>query len=919
MKKRFAITKDTLLSLIGIAICLFCLVIICSANSIFSFLSVGILGAFGFIGFWILIPAVFLLGVYLLLRRKLIKFRVDISLWGIYLIILAILILSSAWGSEGQRVISKTIEGNPTVVISMFNTGKDSAGNTYEFLQFNTCVDYIQQIAKNFAIAHKQTDDLVKGFDIANINLGGGYIGYVLCGALNSATTPIGTTIISWLIIVVGLCLVLNRQIKKLFYLIKNKGKHDAAQKAAIEDVYSQKVDDDFGMHDFSYDELDTFEQNEIDDSTIETQNNDEPSNQQLSDLTMRTYNSTHGLQKPKFSLNGEIQHANSQTQLYQTNPFARVSEPVVEQDVSIPVQEIAPVETEEKIMETESPINDLAINQTNVQTPITQEPPKEVVAEVVTDPQHRPQPKAVIRPEFKLPPLNLLDYHENLDDLTKNDESCASRIELLNQAFVDLKVGASVSGYTIGPSVTRYDIKTNTSVSVSAIKKIIEDISIRLGGVMARFEPIVLGKPTSGLEIENAIRTNVGLREAMEKLPEGEKFLCNIPFGKDISGQLVHANVKDFPHMLVAGTTGSGKSIFMHSTILALIMRNTPYQLKLLLIDPKKVEMSYYREIPHLLCPNISEPRKALVAMKKLVDEMQRRYNLFEQNRVRDIKEFNAFAKANGIEPLPVIVVCVDEYADLSDDCKEIRDPVVRIAQKARSAGIHLIIATQRPSVDVIDGVIKANISTHVALMVSSFADSSVIIGESGAEKLLGNGDMIVDCASISKTSKPRVQGCFVDTPEINRVTDYLRKQSAPLYDPEFLDLTEHTEEMPTQSSETIVDLASLKEQSEEKLYETIKLDLANKEYCSISFIQRTYGVGFPKAGRLFNKLVKEGIVAPSGDARGCKVLVHLTEQSDSSPTSIDQSNVYEDTSEIEQNSSFEEKTIENNDLGEN
>lgn len=868
MKKKIAISKDTLITMGGITLCLFALVIICSSNpDIFlSFLSIGILASFGFVGFWLLVPAIFLLGLYWILRRKLIRFRIDIALWGVYLIILAALVLFSAYGSEGQVVKVGDIE----YTLSMFNTG-----DNYKYLEFNTCTNFFKQIADNYATVH----GISRGYTMLNNYLGGGFLGYVLCGALNSAFTPIGTTVISWVVVALGICLLFNRQIKKLFVLIKTRKQ----RKAAHDDVYS--LNEEETSEDVIYENAD----GETNNNQISAKNKLNEVN--LADLSMRNFNNNHGLREAVFAIGDDEQKQPLKQSLEPTSSgFMRPTNSIFGA-VNIGQNEI---KQEPEI-----------IPQPQIEDDLYVAPPEPLISEVPVQPKvepqpevidflHKPQPKATIKAPFKLPPLDLLDYHEDLDDLNKNNDSCISRVNLINQVFLNMHIGAEITGYTIGPSVTRFDVKTNDSVSVSSIKRIIEDISIKLGGVPARFEPIVIGKPTSGLEIENEIRTNVGLRESIEKLPEGAKYLCDIPFGKDICGNLVHASLKDFPHMLVGGATGSGKSIFIHACIISLIMRNNPDDLKLLLVDPKKVEMNYYENIPHLLCPNISETRKALVAFNKLCDEMERRYNLFQANRVRDIKEFNVFAKDKGLQPLPTIVVFVDEYADLTQDCKEIRKPVLRIAQKARSAGIHMIIATQRPSVDVIDGVIKSNLPTHVALMVSNYTDSTVIIGEQGAEKLLGNGDMIVECPSISRNSKPRVQGCFVATSEINRITDYLREQCKPQFDPNFMDLEEHDEVDPYDASNYVVDTAALKEASEDQLYEQIKVDLTHKEYCSISFIQRTYGVGFPKAGRLFAKLQKDGIVAFGGDARGSKVIVHLSQSE--SPTSIDESKIYQD-----------------------
>lgn len=903
MKKKLALSKNDIITMLGIIICLITLIIIFSYKTPLAFLSTAILGAIGFVGFWVLIPLIFLFGLYLIFRRKIRRFKISISLWGLFIIVLAAMILVSLWVSNGQVVQNKLAEGQPYVVLTVFASGTNPDGLPYEILRFNNSIDFMEQIVVKFAVKHGLGNKLNDGFTINNTLLGGGYIGYILCGLLNSGITTLGTVIVSWVIAFLGLLMVFNRQIKRLFSKKKHKVRKEP--EITIDDIAEPvKAPDERTFVDISRPENKVeFTNNE---SMLEEVEDDDSffEKEELNDLSMRNFNNTHGLTKPIFK--GDDEDDDQQTLpdygqvLNNPTPFIN-NEPVIEEnDLQAQVndndfveqpkesvdeesihEDISPIETSPTIEEVKPLVNNVQI----------QKPAPEVIVDLA----HRPQPKATIKPIFKLPPLSLLKYHEDPESIHQNDRSCQERIDIINKLFTDMNVGAEVIDKTIGPSVTRYDVRTNASVSVNAIKKVVEDLAIRLGGIPVRFEPIVLGKTTSGIEIPNEIRTNVGLREAMEAMPQGEKYQYGIPFGKNISGDLIHANITDFPHMLVGGTSGSGKSIFIHSVLLALIMRNNPYQLKLMLIDPKMVEMRYYEDIPQLLCPVIYDPRKAYVGLKKLCDEMQRRYNLFGQNRVRDIKEFNRMAKEKGIEPLPYIVVCVDEYADLNDEVKEIREPVVRIVQKARSAGIHMIIATQRPSVDVIDGVIKANLNTHVALLVGNFVDSKVILDEGGAEKLLGNGDMIVDSIVISRFNKPRVQGCFVESSEISAVTDYLRSVSPPLYDPEFLDLSEPVEEEVI-DTEISIDTASLKEASDEQLYEQIKKDLVGKQYFSISLITRTYGVGFPRAGRMFSRLQKEGYVAMTGDARGSKVLMK-TEQSES-PTSIAESKVYYDDS---------------------
>lgn len=806
----------------GVALCLFALVILLSHNTPFDFLTKAICISFGFIGFWILTPFLFILGLYIIFRRKLIQFKLGLSLWGIFIVVLSLMVITSNWGSSQEITFTKSV-----------------------------------------ALLKEQAP-----FDpFTNPSIGGGFFGYVLAGILNSAITLVGTSIVCWVLFVAGVILIFNKQVVLLFKIITKKRprlprKDSRAEVSVIEEEDSPLISSE---------------------STPVPEVKNEVDRALINSLITSTYNSTHNFQKATFSMDEEKK--------VETKP----------EEFSFSKPQIQPEPTfEQPIMEEETPVehglSEPAFSFENEETEITKESPVEVTPikpeptpvapePVITDPYHRPQPKAVIHKPYSYPEKSLLTPHESAEDITKNDESTGERTDTMNQIFADLGVGASIVGHTIGPSVTRFDVKMNSNVSVSSMLRYVNDISIRLGGVPCRFEQIVYGKATSGLEIPNKIRTNVGLFESIQQMEEKNCKPMEIIFGKNISGELITADLTKFPHMLVAGTTGSGKSIFMHSTILTLIMRNSPDDLKLVLVDPKKVEMSYYKEIPHLLCPNISDPQKAYIAFKKLVVEMERRYNLFESSGVRDIGEFNDYAKANGIQKLPFICVFIDEYADLSEACKDIRTPVVRIAQKARSAGIHLVIATQRPSVNVIDGVIKANVPVHVALMTSSATDSITIIGEGGAEQLLGYGDMLVECSLISRSTKPRVQGCFVASSEIHNVCNYIRSQNQPQYDPFFMDLDKDPDE-PEVSSDFISNGGDQevtkvdKNMQEEQLYEIIKEDITSREYCSISYLTRSYGIGFPKAGRLFSKLVRDGYVAAQGDARGSKVLIHSAPQ---------------------------------------
>lgn len=467
-----------------------------------------------------------------------------------------------------------------------------------------------------------------------------------------------------------------------------------------------------------------------------------------------------------------------------------------------------------------------------------------------------------------KLPDSSLLDeHHDNLNS-QENRDLADKRVTIINQTFNNLNVGASAVSYTIGPAVTRYDIKMNPDVSVSQVSKVIPDISIRLGGIPARFETIVPGKSTSGLEIANGKTSLVSFRECFEALPTELPNKLVFPFGKNIAGEVVMAPLEEFPHLLVSGSTGSGKSIFMHSLIMSLIMRNSPDELRLIVIDPKRVEMARYRDMPHLFCPIISDYAEAKTAMSRLVGEMEDRYLRFEEAGVSKISQYNDYAIGNGLPMMPKIVVVIDEYADLVEGAKDIATPIVRLAQKSRAAGIHLVISTQRPSVNVITGVIKANLPVRVALMMASTVDSTTILNEGGAEQLLGNGDMLVDCPQVSRNGFVRVQGAFIDGREIRRVVDYLKHQFKTEYDDNFFDLTDHSAMGPSFDGEG---------SDHDDAYLEVKKWVMSQEYTSISKIQRTFNFGFPRAMRIFRKLQSEGIVddsSESNSARGSLVI---------------------------------------------
>ena len=451
-------------------------------------------------------------------------------------------------------------------------------------------------------------------------------------------------------------------------------------------------------------------------------------------------------------------------------------------------------------------------------------------------------------------------------------------------------KAGAHVESYTIGPSVTRFNIATESGVTVSSVKRYIQSIQVKLGGIPTRYEEVVIGQMTSGLEIVNEQARTVYMKEIFRSLPPlTPKTRLYVPFGEDISGKFVSGDLSKFPHMLVSGGTGSGKSVYMHSVIMSLIMRNRPEELKLVMIDPKRVEMGCYSDIPHLLCPIVKEMSQAKVCVDKLCHEMERRYSLFEKTGTREINEYNnSYAAEHNLRRLPSIVCIIDEFADLMDTFKNVEDPVVRIAQKARAAGIHLIIATQRPTVNVVTGRLKANLGVRVALSMNSATDSVTILNQAGAEELAGHGDMLVICPEVLRNGLIRAQGAMVETSEIKRVCDFIKSESSPQYDPYFLDLVEKEENEEPIISFTPMERSEMRKASSDSLYEIVKEKTMSQEYMSISRIQREFEVGFSRAGKLFKRLQEEGVVEMSGgptNSKGSRVLIHSESKEASLP----------------------------------
>lgn len=739
-------------------------------------------------------------------------------------------------------------------------------------------------------------------FQIGKQNVGGGYIGYFLSSLLNTMfNNTMPSYLFSSLVIVLGLGIGITPFIIDLIKFKKTKRKKQKAEmKQHLEEFGANNPDFLYEIKDKSNSVIKNaskLEKEQIEKTTItETQNNNDTisSKNEYINPTVPIYDTLNS--KP-----GGISRAyfkKASPKFIQPTPVENKKENIIEnsyknedviaeiltssqQDVTMQEKEQIEVKKENKIIR---PIDEkLAMAMPEFKEPIAIKKVEEPILNVSNNvnatngtPSIINKDPIIVKHKFIPPSLSLLAEYDNSDATEKNNMTAEQRMTVINNILNTFNIKAQCCGYVIGPSVTRYNIEYFETTSSKDINNKTNDISIRLGGIPARFESIVPGTTYSGLEIPNAMVTTVGFKEILEKLPPKEEHPMAVAFGKNITGEVIWSDLYKMPHMLLAGTTGSGKSIFIHSIVMTLIMRNNPDDLRLVLVDPKRVEMSKYKGMPHLLCPNIVEPEEAVVCLNKLVDEMERRYSILEESAMSDIQQYNEWVeedKSRG-DKLPYYVAILDEYSDLVDRAKDIQRPVISLAQKARSAGIHLIICTQRPSTNVITGLIKGNLPTHVALMTASSVDSITIIGEGGAEKLLGKGDMLVQSATVSKVGCVRLQGCFVQNKEILQVVDFLKSTMTTDYHPDFLDLKDHSKDPPLPFNGGISD--ELRKEHIDERYEDVKASVMASEYASISRIQREFGFGFSRAGKIFQRLVNEGIVEKHGTAKGSKVLIH-------------------------------------------
>mgnify|MGYP005904789867 FL=1 len=470
----------------------------------------------------------------------------------------------------------------------------------------------------------------------------------------------------------------------------------------------------------------------------------------------------------------------------------------------------------------------------------------------------------------YHLPPLSLLHNVVNKKQ-GENKNHAVESAERLTAVLNEFGVHASINNISIGPSITKYELKLETGTRVNKIMSLQDDIKLALAAKDIRIEAPIPGKPAVGVEIPNLVSSMVSFKEVFKNIPD--KYKDNklvVPLGKDVNGQVIYAELNKMPHLLIAGATGSGKSVCVNTIISSILMRAKPDEVKLILVDPKKVELSNYNGVPHLLAPVVTDPKKAAATLRETVSEMERRYDLFAGANVRKIETYNQYVEKKNqendaehqLEKLPYIVVILDEVADLMMVAsKDVEDCIMRIAQLARAAGIHLIVATQRPSTDIITGVIKANIPSRIAFAVSSSIDSRTILDCTGAEKLLGKGDMLF--LPMGLNSPIRVQGAYVDDSEVEAITYYTTKQQEASYDERYTNV------------KPISAVAASKEEQEDEEYEMCRAFVIQAQKASTSLLQRQFRIGYNKAARIIDQLEADGIIGPQIGSKPREVYV--------------------------------------------
>lgn len=847
------LSNDVEATLIGVMLLLVSLIGLLGKGPVGQFLQYCIVFIFG--NFYFLVYAYLIfISLYFIIAKKMYTVKINMYLFASILILFSLLIGASST--------------NIDLTISNFS-------NTYINILNATPGISLFKITSFEAISYT----------------GGGYLGFLLRGFLNTCFTSVGTTIVVAVFAFVGISVFLKDFIVyfiRFFKAVKTKTEERRSKK--LEEHKSEEetktkvngvsfVSDDEPI--VTEPEIKTFKPEYKEERSTQVVK-EEPTPFVVKEEKLAPFIVKEEPAKPLFVEESRHGEENSFTpenkmQLFVDdipNEEEKKSESVGVKSETIPVEPVKKTyeEVNNQILEpiVSKPINNIKEEPIINNSSFVNEEVAPTQSNVSNN-ELEHEEKRPLYENYQLPPLSILKDPQNDDVSLENRIIAEQRLNKINELFQQFKIGATAISYTIGPSCTRFNIKMNPGVKVNVLSSIQNEIAIYLGGnKTVRLELVVEGRDTSSIEIGNVKISSVSFKECLKSISNrtSPKDKLLVPLGKGIEGNVITVSLDELPHLLVAGTTGSGKSVLINTMIASLIMRNRPDELKLMLIDPKKIEFSKYNDLPHLLCPVISEAVEGKNALKKLVAEMENRYSLFltKGKGCSKISEFNELAEVLGLEKLPNIVMICDEFSDfMSEYGKEIEPLIKRLAQKARACGIYLIICTQRPSATVITGDIKAVVPSRISLSVSQALESRIILDEGGAESLLGNGDML---ARIPRhNSLLRVQGSFVTNLELISVCDFIRSQAKADYNQDFVNLVEQDDLGGVNQFEGGFGTRKQKD----VLHEQAKRHVVESRIASTSNLQSFFGIGYARADHILNCLEDEGVIkrASNGNRR--------------------------------------------------
>lgn len=838
--------QETIIAVVGLIFIVLSLLIIANTGIVANALKYAFIFLFGSCYIYVLLFLLFM-GGYMVIKKKKLKFFSKMK----YVLVFGCFICILALSSSGNEV---------------------------------TITNFSAAFKRVLPNSLAETDEIIGRY-------GGGWVGYLLIAIFNTLLGSENWSIAIYILFLIGLLyLLFQKQIAKLFTIIKTKIKKSKELKAQKKEALKQKekeaavapvepVIENQESKEESTTTATYLIQEDISQAKDKAPMKTEPMHRKLADFeqVIDDLQETAIFTRPQVFDDHKKEETSENFPFY---PAQKVQKDLSTQNLFVsdasvqPTQEAIkkPITKEYDYLQKEK---EYAAFTKDLQEQKQQQEESENILQ-----KEETKEQEYNHDEYQLPPLYLLKESSSQQDATyRNEEIARQKADILTQKMKELNVNAAITNYVIGPSVTRYEIMLQPGVRANTFMNLQEDFKLALGATSLRIESPIPGKPaTIGIEVPNEIRGMVTLKELMLTLPNKKEKLY-VPAGKAISGEPISISITSMPHCLISGATNSGKSVCANSIICSLLLNYKPDELKMIMIDPKKVEMLFYTNLPHLLCPIITESSKALVALDKLVKEMMHRFDTFASLGVKNIASYNEYRKQKNEMIMPFIILIVDEFAELMayKQSNLVEEKVQTLVQLGRAAGIHLILCTQRPSVNVITGTIKNNIPCRMTFRLSSFADSKTVIDGSGAEKLLNNGDMLLLTPDF--TGLRRIQGAFVSDQEIDDIVAYCKKQCAPLYDQEFLDLrTEEEKEF-----ELHTKLNSGNTNEEDNGYNAKYMDVRNfvliEQKASTTLIQRKFKIGYGKAANYMDMLEDEGIVGPENGSKGREVLMTFEE----------------------------------------